>query len=149
MAQFDPMVEAQVWQRVMAKPNGERLSEDLKPLILSARELAAAYRQLAKTSSGRQRELLRKLHEREMANIACLKGIHMLSGGGAVKTNPLPAPNESAAKLLEKCYYRSCRALTEYTARSAGGEFGEVYRHMADRQREQCALVAELLGSLQ
>lgn len=147
MEQFDPAVEQQVWQRVMGKP-GPMLGEDLRPLMQMVQELAAVYRRLAGQSTGRSRELLRRLQEGEMANLACLKGIQTLRGGPMPKGNPLPGDREGAGKALEKCYHRSRRLTGEYTARSAEPEFGGVFYEMAERERRLCALAAEAIGVL-
>lgn len=139
-------MEARVWQRVLAQPQKTQV-EDLKPLILVAQELTAVYGRLVREMTGRSRELLRRLQETELANIACLKGISALQGRG-VRLNSIQVAREPAEKALEKCYHRTRRATTEYMARSAGAEFGEVYRALADREREQCVRLAEVLGNL-
>ena len=141
----DQSMEQRVWQRVTEQTPA--VVQDAKPLLLAAREQAAVYDRLAKQMSGRNRSVLRKLQEKEGENIACLKGICALQGI-PVKGNAMVTPREPARKALEKCFHRTRRAQTEYMARSIGGEFGEVYRALADRSREQCVLLAELMGRL-
>lgn len=139
-------METRVWQRVLGQP-AEPQGEDVKPLLLAAQELAAVYGRLSRVMTGQNREMLRKLQEGEQENIACLKGISALQNR-AVKLNAMQVPPEPAAKALEKCYHRTRRAMGEYMARSTGAEFGEVYRALADRARENCVLVAKVLGNL-
>ena len=147
MENFDPSVEQQVWQRVLAQPEQPQ-RDDLRGLQLSAAELAAAYRHLANTLTGRDREQAKRLYEGERANIACLRGMRVLSGAAGVKPKTMNASKEPAGKLLEKCYHRTRRAMAEYTARSVDGEFGEAFRKMARREGEHCAMIAELLGNI-
>ena len=147
MENFDPNVEQQVWQRVLAQ-SAQPQRDDLRSLQLSAMEMAEVYRHLANTLSGRDREQAKRLHDGETANISCLRGIRILSGVTGEKTKVMNVPKESAGKLLEKCYHKTRRAMTEYMARSVDGEFGEVFRKMADREGAHCAVIAELLGEM-
>lgn len=146
MEQLDPEMAARVWQRVQGRQ--EPVGEDLRPLMQTVQELAAAYRRLAGQTSGRSRELLRRLHEGQMANLACLRGIQILRGGPMPKGNTLPMGKEGTGKALEKCYHRSRRLAGEYTARSTEMEFGGVFYEMAERERKQCALAAEAIGEM-
>ena len=148
MEQFDPEVAARVWQRVQGQREPEARGEDLRPLMQTVQELAAAYRRLAGQTSGRSRELLRRLHEGQMANLACLKGLQTLRGGPIPKGNILPPGKEGAGKTLERCYHRSRRLAGEYTARSTEMEFGGVFYEMAERERRLCALAAEAIGEM-
>ena len=147
MENYDANAEQQVWQRVFAQP-GQPPREDLRGLVLSAAELAGVYRKLSGSLTGRAKELARGLYQGETANVACLKGLSFLSGGseeGLRSWNPDKAP---VRRQLEKCYHRTRRCMTEYAARSAEAEFGEVFRRLADREGQHCAWLAELLGSL-
>ena len=73
-------------------------------------------------------------------------GIGRLSGGGGGKTAQIAVPEELAAKALERRYHCARRAVTEYTARTVDGDFGIVFQHLADLSREECVLLARLLG---
>lgn len=137
-------MENRVWQRVFAGP--AESGEDLRPLIHSAAENAMDYYHLLRGSSGKNREGLQKLYDRARVNLNCLRGLQSLRFGGASKGTPLPASGESMGRVLVKCYHRTRRAMMEYTARSAEPEFGAVFAVMADRERENAALIAELLG---
>ena len=128
-------MEARVWQRVLGQQ--ESPAEDLKPLILAAQEAAAVYEGLG----------LRQLLEEAQRILACLRGISALQGRRMV-LKPMQVPKEPKQKALEKCYYRSRKAMLEYTARSAGPEFGEVFRALAEREKEQCLRIVQLLGSM-
>ena len=143
----DRKLEAQVWQRVRASAE-EPPRNDLRQMQREAMELAAAYRTLVAQFTGRQQEQARRLYLGEKANAQALAGIGILSRqeGEAVK---LWQPGkEPARKVLERCYHRTRRCMTEYLSRSADGEYGAVFRNMADREGEHCAVIAELLGSL-
>ena len=144
MEGFDPKVERQVWQRVLG--NAEQPRGDLRALLLAAMEAAAVYRKLAGGASGRNREKLRRLYDGQMETAACLRGIGRLSGAGDARAVNISTPAEPIGKALEKRYHCTRRALTEYTARTVDGEFGAVFQRLADIQREQCVLLAELLG---
>lgn len=86
------------------------------------------------------------LHDMQMEMLACLRGIGRLSGSGGRKTAQIAVPEEPAAKALEKRYHCARRAVTEYTVRTVDGDFGIVFQHLADLSREECVLLARLLG---
>ncbi len=136
----------QVWQRVFAGTPSKR--EDFRGLLVAAMELAALYRQLSQVLTGSPRERVKRLLEGEQANVDCLRGMQMLSGGGMPTTKALPVTKEPARKLLGKSFHLTRRALTEYTARLADPEFGAVFGIMADRERQHCALIAAALGEI-
>lgn len=144
---MDQRTERQVWQRVLGQPEPPR--EDLRGLELESLEAAAVYRKLAGRFTGRSRETLRQLHEIQMEIISCLRGIGRLSGSPGGRNPQIAAPRESAEKALEKRYHCARRAAAEYTARTMDGEFAVVYAHLAEKSREQCILLARLLGQLQ
>ena len=137
-------MESRVWQRVLAGP-GES-GEDLRPLMHAASENAMDYLHLLRRASGKQKEALQRLYDRARVNLNCLRGLQTLRFGSGGKLTPLPASGESLEKTLTKCYHRTRRAMTEYTARSAEPEFGAVFAVMANRERDNAALIAELLG---
>ena len=148
MERLDGAMEERVWQRVLGQPGPEPAGDDLRPLMQQVQEQMGGYKKLWSQASGRSRELLHRLQEGERENFACLKGIQILRHGPVTKSKPLPGVREPAGKILEWCYHRSRRLMGEYTARSAGSEFGAVFYVMAERQRMLCALAAEALGEL-
>ena len=77
-----------------------------------------------------------------------LRGLEVLRGedGGKLKY-PQPA-KEPAQRLLRGCYHRTRNCIAEYTARTVDPETGAVFRELADRAQQQCALIAELMGML-
>ena len=147
MEHIDPEMARRVWQRVQGQSEPVATGEDLRPLMCTVQELAAVYRKLWANSSGRSKELLKRLQQAEAANYACLKGIQSLRGGRPPKGNLPPMANEPAEKALEKCYHRTRRLMAEFTARSAESEFGAVFYAMGERERELCAILMELVGS--
>ena len=143
----DRTVEQQVWQRVRSAAE-EAPKNDLLQLQREALELAAAYRGLMPQFSGRQQEQTRRLYLGEKANAQTLAGVGILSRHQSEALKLWQPGKESPGKVLERCYHRTRRCMTEYLARSADGEYGTVFRIMADREGEHCAVIAELLGSL-
>lgn len=147
MEQYDIQKEQQVWQRVRTCRE-ETPHNDLRQLQREAMELAAIYRSLSAQLAGRQRELAVRLYGGEKANAAALAGIGILSRENEEQLKLWQPGKENPRKLLERCYHRTRRCLTEYLARSADGEFGMVFEKMAKREGEHCGLIAEVLGSL-
>jgi len=143
----DQNVEKQVWQRVRSAAE-EPPRNDLRQLQREAMELAAVYRTLVSRLTGRQQERARRLYLGEKTNAQTLAGIGVLSRQQGEALKLWQPGKEPPGKLLERCYHRTRRCMTEYMARSADGEYGLVFQTLADREREHCAVIAELLGSL-
>ena len=143
----DRNMEQRVWQRVRAAGE-EAPRSDLRQLQREAMELAAVYRGLMPQLAGRQQEQARQLYLGEKANAQKLAGIGVLSRNPGEAVKLWQPGKEAPGKVLERCYHRTRRCMVEYLARSADGEFGCVFRAMADREGEHCAVIAELLGSL-
>lgn len=145
MEHNDTQREQQVWQRVRSGREEARKNE-LRQLQREAMELAAIYRSLSSRMTGRQQEQAAKLYRGEMDNAAALGGIGILSRQQGESVKLWQPEKEDPRRLLERCYHRTCRCLTEYLARSADGEFGVVFEKMARREGEHCLILAQLLG---
>ena len=144
---MDQEREAKVWQRVAGQQE-TRTDLGIRGLIRESGELAAIYRRMGEKLTGQEKQLARKLYEREQSNRACLRGIALLSGIGADSTKPwVPGKGDGKGQLM-RCYHRTQHCQAEYMARSLDPEYGCVYRELALRQERQCALLAELLGWL-
>ena len=145
MEKQDWNTEQQVWQRVRA--NRETPSwNDLRQLQRETMELAAVYQAAASRLSGRPQALAKQLYAGEKANAAALAGIGKLSRMEGEHIKLWQPGKEEIFKMLEKCYHRSRRCMTEYLARSADGEFGVVFEKLAKREGEHCEILAELIG---
>ena len=140
--------EQQVWQRVRASRR-EEPKNDLRQLQREAMELAAIYRALASRMIGEHREQMTNLYRGERANAAALAGIGYLSRQGGENLKLWQPAMEDPKKLLERCYHRTRRCMTEYLARSAEGECGVIFDRLAKREAEHCLVIAQLLGGLQ
>ena len=148
MDKQDWNMEQRVWERVRSSRE-ESPQNDLRQLQREALELAAVYRNLAAQLSGNPQALAKQLQAGEKDNAAALAGIGMLSRRHEEHLKPWQPGKEDPKRLLERCYHRTRRCMTEYLSRSAEGEFGMVFEKLARREGEHCALIAQLLGSLQ
>ena len=137
----------QVWQRVLSAPR-DLPARDLRQLQREAMELAAVYKNLMAQFTGNARELARKLYLGEKNNGSALAGLERLSHREGEALKLWQPGKEPARKALERCYHQTCRCMTEYMARSADGEYGTVFRMLAQREEQHCILIAQLLGSL-
>ena len=140
-------MEQQVWQRVRSARE-EAPWNELRQLQREAMELAAIYRSLSAQMAGKPQERVKQLYAGEKANAAALVGIGKLSRQGGENLKLWQPGNEEPSRLLERCYHRTRKCMTEYLARSVDGEFGVVFEKMAKREGEHCVMIAEILGSL-
>ena len=139
--------EQEVWQRVQANREAVPVN-DLGQLQREAMELAAAYRNLSTQLTGTPKESVMKLHRGEKANAMTLAGLEILSRDRGEALKLWQPKKEDPRKLLQRCYHRTRRCMTEYLARSAEAEYGVVFEKLAKREAEHCALIPEILGSL-
>lgn len=139
--------ELEVWQRVLSCRE-ETPKHDLRQLRQESMELAAIYRNLSPRVSGTNQEQVKRLYRGERANAAALAGIGKLSRREEERLKLWQPGNEEPRRVLEKCYHRTRRCVTEYLARSADGEFGLVFGKLAKRGEDHCLWIAEILGSL-
>lgn len=138
--------ESQVWQRVRQPMAAS--GENLRVLRREGMCLAGIYRKLENTLRGSSREQAAVLYRQELENEAILRGLERLRGGDSGPMRPVSPPEEGTARLLNQCFRSTCRAQTEYLARSAEPETGIVFRLLADNAAARCAMIARLLGSL-
>lgn len=141
MEEIDTAMERRVWDRVAGLPEQR---EDLRHLMQGAMMLADSYERLAARSSGRKKQLLRKLWQGEKENLACLRGLQRLRSGSCPKLRPLPPLG--GENLLETCWHRTCRAAGDYAARMAEPESGVVFGEMSRREQQHLVLLSHLLG---
>lgn len=147
MTQQNPDTERQVWQRVRSQTPVAQ-SRQLQSLIRESAELAALYGRLANCLTGGSRELARQLRQTELSTLHCLRGIGFLSHRGGETVKVWDPGRCDPGKTLETCYHRTRRCAGEYTARSLDGEYGEVFRTLAQQCNSQCARIAQLLGRI-
>ena len=137
--------QQQVWDRVFGRQQ-EAPRDDLRAMQLAAGELVSRYRHLLGTATGKQRELIRQLHDGEVANLAALKGIGVLTGRGEEVLKLWTSGKEPWKRALEKCYHKTRRCMVAYMGNAAELEFGVVFRELADREGKHCQILAQLLG---
>ena len=129
-----------VWQRVLHP--GAEAPEDAAALLAEAGALYRCFRALA----GRSGPITGALTENQRKTVEALRGICRLLGEEPpAPSGPVPAP---APGLPVQCYHRSHRAMTDYAARAANPLTGTVFSDLADLQKQNCALLARLLGRM-
>ncbi len=148
MEKIDPAKAARVWERVQTSTPAVQREQGLLELIAQEWTDAAIYLQLSRRYQGKESAVLRRMYEDEQSHTACLKGIYTLLTGTRPAVKAIPPAQEDPEQLLRRCYGREMRCLAQYEARSADPEYGQVFARLADREREHCRMVLELLGNL-
>lgn len=143
---MDKVREQQVWNRVTAPISGGQSREELRILLMNAREQLDLVQGLVGNIS-RGREILKQVQQLEQANFSGLKGMLVFAGQEA-GISPRKVPPAPAKQSLIRGYYLAKKAAAEYTARSVDPEFGVVYQEMATREIQICNLIIRLLGEL-
>ena len=144
-------LEARVWQRVLSKepeatppPSGE----SLPALILEQLQLSAVYLQLSRQAGGQNGAAYMRLARQSRMQAVCLKGIVTLMNGHVPAPAATPAQTSQPEALLRRCYGKELRLLKAYESRRDDPEYGPVFDRMADRTREHCCTLLELIGTL-
>ena len=130
-------MEKRVWQRVRGTGEPDR-AEQVRACLNGQGPLLSAYRQLARRG-GRYRQL----YEGKWEQVAALRGVlRVLTGQGAA----MPRSGDGPVDLM-RCFDREQALLGELTELGGGSPLGPVFAALAERQKRQCCLVLELLGT--
>lgn len=135
-------METRVWQRVAGKPQ-----MDLLALARLSREQAAALGRLGSASSGQRRNVLRGLSAQAVFAARVVEGAAILQGERPPAETGTYAEAASRRALALAC--RRSRTLWEaYSARAGSGEYGQVFRYLADREAQAGAELLAILGGM-
>lgn len=135
---MEAMDERRVWQRVRGTEEPDRVQR-LRDCLRAQGELWAAYRQLSRRGGK-----CRQLFDQKENQIACLRGLlRVLTGQSAA----LPRAGEGKVELL-RCFSGEQRFLRELTDLSRDPELGPVFETLRERQKCQCRLLLEILGTM-
>ena len=128
--------ESKIWQRV--RGGGDPV-EELRQCLQKQGELLGVYRGLSRRG-GRGRQL----YEQKSSQIACLRGLLRVMTGQCVAP---PRSPDAPAELL-RCHRAELEFLGQLKCWSREGELAAVFDALTDRQKCQCRLVLELLGTM-
>lgn len=132
---MEAMDERRVWQRV----RGEDPVEKLRSCLTKQAGLLRIYRQLSRRGGK-----CRMLFEQKENQIACLRGVLRVMTGQSVT---LPRGGEVKIDLL-RCHEGEMEFLRELTALAKDPEFGPVFDTLRERQKTQCRLLLEIIGTM-
>lgn len=142
MAEFDEELEQRVWQRV----RGAAAKPPLQTMAAAERSAAAGYLMLSRMMQGRQKELLRQLYHREQNHGRLLKGISVLRDGKRLSVHTVPPEGKTPESILRRCYAATLQAAESYAEQSKDREYGPIFEKLAREERENCAMILEILG---
>ena len=128
--------ESKIWQRVRG---GGDPAEELRQCMQKQGELLGMYRALSRRG-GRGRQL----YEQKQHQIDCLRGLLRVTTG-----QPIAPPRSPEARLdLLRCHRAELEFLGFLLQRSREGELAAIFDALMERQKCQCRLVLELLGTM-
>ena len=133
---MEELKESRVWQRVRG---GCDPAEELRQCLQKQGELLGMYRGLSRRG-GRGRQL----YEQKSSQIACLRGLLRVMTGQSVAP---PRSPDAPAELL-RCHRAELEFLGQLRCWSREGELAALFDALTDRQKCQCRLVLELLGTM-
>lgn len=132
---MEAMDEKRVWQRVRG---GDR-TEQLRSCLAAQGELLRVYRALSRRGGK-----CRQLYEQKQSQTACLRGLlRAVTGQSAA----LPRGGEAGVDLL-RCYDKELQFLRELTELSRDAELGPIFDALREKQKQQCRLLLEIIGSM-
>ena len=149
MKETDVQKEVRVWQRVRQEPQtaaAPQVSENLQGLIMEQMQVSAAYLQLSHRTGGVEATTLMRLARQSRSQAACLKGLHLLVTEEASEARIIPVQKGTMEAMLRRCYGQELRLMKAYEKHSTDPEYGPVFERMAQRAREHCCLILELVG---
>ena len=133
---MEERMESKIWQRVRG---GADPAEELRQCLQKQGELLGMYRALSRRG-GRGRQL----YEQKSSQIACLRGLLRVMTGQTVAP---PRSPEVQVDLL-RCHREEMEFLRQLKRWSREGELAVLFESLADRQKCQCRLVLEILGTM-
>lgn len=151
MKEYDPQKAARVWQRVQNEKQDTaqpQRNDNLQALIMEHLQLSAMYLQLSRQLTGTESAALMRLAREARTQAACLKGLCVLIMEQSPQVRIAPVPKSASDALLRRCYGQELRLLKEYENRRTDAEYGPVFERMAQRAREHCCAVLELMGGV-
>ena len=133
---MEELKESKIWQRVRC---GIDPAEELRQCLQKQGELLGMYRSLSRRG-GRGRQL----YEQKQHQIACLRGLLR------VMTGQCAAPPRSPDGQLDllRCHRAELEFLGLLLQHSREGELAPLFDALAQRQKCQCRLVLEILGTM-
>lgn len=146
MNTIDPQKAARVWQRVQG--SAQLADRELTAMISAALSTAATYLKLSRLFQGKESAVLRQLYEGQQAHVACLKGIYTLITGTRPSVKAMPLTGQTPESTLRQCYGKTMQILADYESRAADAEYGPVFARLADREKDSCRTLLELIGNL-
>lgn len=132
--------QMKLWSRVRSGTG------NLQPLLALAMSEAAAFGALLRQMPGNAQGQLRLLREQELAHARCIRGIRLLCGAEPMKVGASPVKQERPETILRRSYGNALRAMREYGDRAGDPEYGAVFQWMEQREREHCAIIAQIMG---
>ena len=133
---MEEQLENRIWQRVRGAADP---SQELRQCLQEQGELLGMYRSLSRRG-GRGRQL----YEQKGNQIACLRGLLRVMTGQCIAP---PRSPEVQADLL-RCHREELEFLRQLKRWSREGELSALFESLADRQKCQCRLVLEILGTM-
>lgn len=146
MDQEDLELEERVWQRIGMGGNSMGKQDHLHGLMLRAESAAADYRRMAMLAAGQRRERLLKLRQQELEDAAALRGMLILAGGNPGKMKKYAPAGESLSRMLARTYRQCEMTHRDYLAMEEDGDYGCVFRHLAEQSARQMQVLLELIG---
>lgn len=133
---MEEMMEKRVWQRVRGEADPV---ERVRSVLAEQGRVLGAYRALSRRG-GKWRRLLEQKEEQ----IACLRGLmRAMTGQGAACPKSGTGPVD-----LMQCLDLERHLLEELTELGREGKWAPVLDLLRDRQKCQCRLLLELMGSM-
>ena len=132
---MEELAEKRIWQRVRGEAD---LTGRVRTMLADQGPLLGTYRNLSRRGG-----TWRRLWEQKEEQVACLRGMLRIgTGQGAAR------PRCGTAGDLNACFTLERKFLSELTDLSREGEWGPVFAALLDRQKCQCRLLLELLGTM-
>ena len=133
---MEESTEKRVWQRVRGETEQ---AETVRRCLADQGRLAGCYRQLARRGGK-----FRRLWERKQEQIDGLRGLlRVMTGQSVAQPQGGPGPVD-----LLRCFEEERRTLQTLTRLSREEEYGSLFALLGERQKEQCRLLLEILGTM-
>ena len=132
---MEELTEKRVWQRVRGETDP---LQRVRGMLADQGALLGTYRVFSRRGGA-----WRRLYEQKEEQTACLRGVlRMMTGQCTAR------PRCGCLPDLAACFPPERRLLEELTELSREGEWAPLFGLLLDRQKSQCRLLLELLGTM-
>lgn len=140
-------LETKIWNRIQGKQSLAEEPVAVAAMYMKEKDLAEQYRILSR-ETGKYADKLYILFRNQQRCLACLKGLYRLLTDGIFEESRLETEKKNPLPALRKCFVEEVGQREKYEKWSDDREYGALMESLGKIKRENCVLIAEIIGGM-